>query len=200
MADALVIAELAEDGKIKKSTLSAISFAKAALPALGGSFAILILGANTAAAAAELQSYGASKVFTSDDPAFQNYTAENFAPTVAAVAKGFALLVATATSQGKDLMPRVAARLDAAYAGDCSGVSADGNTLIYRRPMFAGNAFGWCTLSTPIQVATARQSEFAPAEPAGGSSPIEAVARAPVAAAAARVQFVGLDAVKSERP
>jgi electron transfer flavoprotein alpha subunit len=200
MADALVIAELAEDGKIKKSTLSAISFAKAALPALGGSFAILILGANTATAAAELKSYGASKVFTSDDAAFQHYTAENFAPTVAAVAKGFALVVATATSQGKDLMPRVAARLDAAYAGDCSGVSADGNTIVYRRPMFAGNAFGWCTLSTPIQVATARQSEFAPAEPAGGSSPVEAVTRAPVGAAAARVQFVGLDAVKSERP
>jgi electron transfer flavoprotein alpha subunit len=200
MADALVIAELAEDGKIKKSTLSAISFAKAALPALGGSFAILIMGTNTAAAAAELASYGASKVLTSDDAAFQNYTAESFAPTVAAVAKGFALVVATATSQGKDLMPRVAARLDAAYAGDCSGVSADGNTIVYRRPMFAGNAFGWCTLSTPIQVATARQSEFAPAEPAGASSPIEAVTKAPVGAAAARVQFVGLDAVKSERP
>ena len=200
MADALVIAELAEDGKPKKSTLSAIQFAKAALPALGGSFSILVLGAKTAEAASELASYGATKVFTSEDPAFEHYTAEHFAPTVAAVGKSFALLVATATSQGKDLMPRVAARLDAAYAGDCSGVTADGNTLVYRRPMFAGNAFGSCTLGTPIQVATARQSEFTPAEPSGGSSPIEAVAKAAVGAAAARVQFVGLDSVKSERP
>src|SRR5690606_9113890 len=55
-------------------------------------------------------------------------------------------------------------------------------------------------LSTPLQVATARQSEFAPAEPAGGSSPVEPVAKAPASAAAARVEYVSLDAVKSERP
>ena len=200
MADALVVAELGEDGKVKKSTLSALTFAKAALPALGGSFQILVLGAKTAEAAAELAGYGASKVLVSEDPAFQHYVAEHYAPTVAAVAARFALVVATATSQGKDLLPRVAARLDAAYAGDCSAVSAEGGALVYRRPMFAGNVFGSCTLATPIQVATARQSEFLPAEPSGGSSPIEAVPKAAVGGAAARVQFVGLDGVKSERP
>ena len=66
--------------------------------------------------------------------------------------------------------------------------------------MFAGNAFGYCTLDTPVQVVSVRQSEFTPAEPSGGASPIEKVAKAPVGAAAARVEFVGLDAVKSERP
>jgi electron transfer flavoprotein alpha subunit len=200
MRDALVVAELAEDGKPKKSMLSALSFAKAALPALGGSFSILVLGAKTADAAKELSGYGANKILCAEDPAFQNYTAEHFAPTVAAVAKGYGLIVATATSQGKDLMPRVAARLDAAYAGDCSGVSVDGSTLVYRRPMFAGNAFGSCSLSTPIQVATARQSEFSPAEPSGGNSPVESVAKLAPGAAAARVEFVGLDSVKSARP
>jgi len=200
MADALVVAELGEDGKLKKATLSALSFARAALPALGGSIAILVLGDKTADAAAELAGYGAGKVITCEDAAFKNYTAEHFAPTVAAVAKGYGLVVATATSQGKDLMPRVAARLDAAFAGDCSGVSVEGGALVYKRPMFAGNAFGSCTLSTPIQVATARQSEFAAAEPMGGTSPVESVAKAAVGAAAARVEFVGLDSVKSERP
>ncbi len=200
MADALVVAELGEDGKPKKATLSALSFAKAALPALGGSIAILVLGDKTADAAAELARYGASKVITCDDAAFKNYTAEQFAPTVAAVAQGYGLVVATATSQGKDLMPRVAARLDAAFAGDCSGVSVEGGAIVYKRPMFAGNAFGSCTLSTPIQVATARQSEFSAAEPTGGGSPVESVAKAPVGAAAARVEFVSLDSVKSERP
>jgi electron transfer flavoprotein alpha subunit len=134
MADALVVAELAEDGSPKKSTLSAISFVKAALPALGGSFAILVLGAKTADAARELGRYGASKVLCCEDASLKDYTAEHFAPTVAAVAKGYALVVATATSQGKDLLPRVAARLDAAYAGDCSGVSADGSTLASPAP------------------------------------------------------------------
>jgi len=200
MSDALVIAELSEDGKLKKTTLSAITFAKLALPALGGSFSILVLGANAATAAAELTGYGAAKVLTASDPSFAKYTAEQFTATVAAVGKGFGLLVATASSFGKDLLPRVAARLDAAYAGDCAGVSAEGGKLVYKRPMFAGNAYGYCTLSTPIQVATARQSELDPAVPSGGSSPIEAVAKTAAPASAARVEFVSLEAVKSARP
>jgi len=200
MSDALVVAELSEDGKLKKSSLHAITFAQRALPALGGSFSILVLGAAAKAAAAELTGYGAAKVLVCEDPAFAQYTAEQYAPTVAAVGKGFGLLVATATTFGKDLLPRVAAKLDAAYAGDCAGVAVEGGKLVYKRPMFAGNVFGYCTLSTPIQVATARQSEFDAATPSGGASPVESVAKAAPSAAAARVEFVSLEAVKSARP
>jgi electron transfer flavoprotein alpha subunit len=200
MSDALVVAELSEDGKVKKSTLSAITFAQRALPALGGTFSILVLGANATTAAAELTGYGAAKVLTCSDAAFTNYTAEQFAPTVAAVGKGFGLVVATATSFGKDLLPRVAAKLDAGYAGDCSAVASEGAQVVYKRPMFAGNASGYCTLSTPIQVATARQSEFEAAKPSGGASPVESVAKVAPSAAAGRVEFVSLEAVKSARP
>ncbi|HYP97403.1 MAG TPA: electron transfer flavoprotein subunit alpha/FixB family protein [Polyangiaceae bacterium] len=200
MSDALVIAELSEDGKLKKSTLSAITFAQRALPALGGTFSILVLGANATTAAAELSGYGAAKVLSASDAAFAKYTAEQFTATVAAVGKGFGLIVATATSFGKDLLPRVAARLDAAYAGDCAGVAVEGGKLVYKRPMFAGNAFGYCTLNTPIQVATVRQSEVDAASPSGGNSPVEAVAKAALPGSAARVEFVSLEAVKSARP
>ena len=200
MANVLVVAELSEDGKLKKSTLSAIAFARQALPTVGGTLAIVVLGASTATATAELASYGAAKIIAVEDPSLAQYTAEHYAPSIAAAAQGVSLVVATATSFGKDLLPRVAARLDAAYAGDCSGVSAEGGKLVYKRPMFAGNASGFCTLDTPVQVATVRQSEFTPAEPSGGSSPVEKVAKAAVGAAAARVQFVGLEAVKSARP
>ena len=72
MSDALVIAELSEDGKLKKTTLSAITFAKRALPALGGSFSILVLGANATTAAAELTGYGAAKVLTCTTPRSAN--------------------------------------------------------------------------------------------------------------------------------
>ena len=199
MANVLVVAELSEDGKLKKSTLSAITFARQALPTVGGTISIIVLGGSTAAAA-ELTGYGASKIIAVEDASLAKYTAEHYAPSVAAAAQGVSLVVATATSFGKDLLPRVAARLDAAYAGDCSGVAGEGGKLVYKRPMFAGNASGFCTLDTPVQVATARQSEFTPAEPSGGSSPIEKVAKAPVGAAAARVEYVGLEAVKSARP
>lgn len=200
MTNILVVAELDEQGALRKSTLSAIALARKAEAALGQGFDILVLGAAPQNAAQELTGYGAGRILVCADASLGKYTAEHFAPTVAEVGKGYKLLVATATTFGKDLMPRVAARLDAAYAGDCADVAAEGGKLVYKRPMFAGNAYGYCQLSTPLQVATARQSEFAPAEPTGGSSAIETVAKAPVGQAAARVEYVSLDAVKSERP
>ncbi len=200
MADILVVAELTADGKVRKTTHSAITLAKLAQPALGGSFSILVLGASAKAAAAELTGFGAAKILACEDPSLANYVAEHYAPTVAAVGKGFGLVVACASSFGKDLMPRVAAKLDAAYAGDCSGVSVNGTQVVFKRPMFAGNAFGHVQLGTAIQVATARQSEFEPAAPSGGSSPIEAVGKVAPSAAASRVEFVSLEAVKSARP
>ncbi len=200
MSNVLVVAEINETGEVKKATLSAISFARLAAPAVGGGFSILVLGSAAQKAAASLVAFGAQKVVVCEDASLEKYTAEHFSPTVAEVGKGFSVLVATATSQGKDLMPRVAARLDAAYAGDCSAVVIDGGKLSYKRPMYAGNAFGTTELTTPVQVATARQSEFEAAAPTGGASPVETVAKVAPGAAASRVSVVSLEAVKSERP
>jgi electron transfer flavoprotein alpha subunit len=66
--------------------------------------------------------------------------------------------------------------------------------------MFAGNAFGICSISTPIQVVSVRQSAFAAAEPQGGSSPVENAAYAGPSKAAERVEFVSFDQVKNARP
>jgi electron transfer flavoprotein alpha subunit len=200
MSNVLVIAEL-QDGKFRKSTLSAVTFAREATKA-GGSFTLLVLGQNAKGAAEEAAKYGAAKVLVADDALFANYICERFAPTVAQVAKsgGFDIVAVTASSLGKDLAPRVAAKLGAGYAPDISGVSADGGKLSYRRPMYAGNAYGTCTLNTPVQVVSVRQSEFSAAEPSGSASPVEAVAAAPADAAASRVEFVSLESAKSERP
>lgn len=200
MPNVLVVAELSEGKNLKNGTLSAITFAKQAMPAVGGAFDILVLGSSVAEATEELAKHGASKIITCEDPSFQNYLAEHFAPTVAEVGKNYALVVATATTFGKDLLPRVAGRLDAAYAGDCAAVSANGGELTYKRPMFAGNAFGYCTLKSAVQVVTVRQSEVVPDEPGSGVSPSESIAKTGVGQAASRVEFVSLEAVKSERP
>ena len=193
----LVIAELAE-GKLRKSTHSAINFARQT----GAPFTILALGPGAQAAGGELASFGAAKILVAEDASIKGQVAELHAPTIAAVAKsgGFDVLVACASSFGKDVLPRVAAKLGAGYVADISGVKADGGKLIYRRPIYAGNAYGTCELLTATQVVTVRQSEFAAAEPSGGASPVEAVAAAPADPAAARVEFVGLEAAKSERP
>ncbi|MGK3966957.1 electron transfer flavoprotein subunit alpha/FixB family protein [Sorangium sp. So ce118] len=199
MADVLVVAEAAE-GKLKKTTHSAVTFARAAAAALGGSYSILVIGDALGDAAAEAATLGAAKVLVAESSALKDYVAERYVPTVVAAAKGYGVVVGTASAYGKDLLPRVAARLSAGFASDISELLAEGSTLKYKRPMYAGNAYGICTVATPVHVVSVRQSAFTAAEPAGGKSPIEQAAVVPPSAAAERVEFVSFDQVKSERP
>ena len=199
MADILVVAEVAE-GKLKKTTHSAVTFARTASAALGGTYSILVMGDAVSDAAAEAASLGAAKVIVVEDASLKSYLAERFAPTVAAIGKGFAVVVGTASAFGKDLLPRVAGRLASGYAADITEVIANGDKLTYKRPMFAGNAFGMATIATPIHVVSVRQSAFSAAEPAG-TSPIEKGAfTAPTGNAHGRVELLSLEQVKSERP
>ena len=85
MADILVVAELSE-GKVKKATHSAITFASHVAKGTGGSFSILVLGAGAGGAAAELTGFGAKAVLVADSADLKNYVAERFAPTVVAAA------------------------------------------------------------------------------------------------------------------
>ncbi|MFO0645039.1 MAG: electron transfer flavoprotein subunit alpha/FixB family protein [Polyangiales bacterium] len=196
MSKTLVIAEIS-GGRLKKTTLSAITFARGA----GFAFDILALGKGAASAVEELRAYGAGSVLVGDDALFANYVGEAFAPTVADVAKkgGYTVVVATASSFGKDLTPRVAVRLGAGLAPDISRVENQGGALVYKRPMYAGNAIGTMQVTTAVQVVSVRQSEFSAAVPSGGASAVSAVAASP-APNAARVQFVSFEEVKSERP
>jgi electron transfer flavoprotein alpha subunit len=196
MTDVLVVAELL-DGALRKSTLNAIRFAKQVAEGTGGAFDVLAIGEGAAAAAQSLQTYGARKILQAEIGG--GYVAEKYAPTIAEVGKGYGVLVATATTYGKDLMPRVAARIGAGVASDIAAVSVEGGSLVYRRPMYAGNVFGHCSVTTPVQVVTVRQTEFEAAEEAGGSSPVESVAVVEDAAAS-KVEFVSLEQQKSERP
>lgn len=197
MPNTLVIAELHE-GAVRKSTHSAINFARQT----GGAFSILVLGPGSKAAAKEIEGFGAAKILVSDDAYLANGVAERVVPTIveAATKGGFDVIAVTASSFGKDIAPCIAAKLNAGYAPDIAGVKADGGKLVYRRPVYAGNAYATCSVSTPVQVVSVRQAEFAAAEPSGGVSPIEDTALGAKDPAADRVQFVSLDAAKSERP
>ncbi|AKF05562.1 electron transfer flavoprotein subunit alpha/FixB family protein [Sandaracinus amylolyticus] len=198
MTDVLVVAELLEGG-MRRSTLSAVNFAKQVAEGTGGSFDILAIGEGADNAASQLSGYGARKIFTAEIEG--GYVAEKYAPTVAEVAKSgdYGVVSATATTYGKDLLPRVAARLEAGVASDIASVAVDGGKIVYRRPMYAGNVFGYCTVETPIQVVTVRQTEFEAAAESGGSSDTESVSIAEDDAAS-RVEFVSLESQKSERP
>ncbi len=196
MTDVLVVAELLE-GKARKTTHSAITVAKQI--AAGGAVDILAIGEGAAAAAAELAGFGARKVLKAEIAG--GYVGEKYKATVAAVAQkgGYNVVVATASAYGKDLLPRVAAKLGAGVASDITKVEVDGGKVVYTRPMYAGNVFGKLTVSTPVQVVTVRQTAFEAAAPSGGASPVEdvAVVADPVGD---RVEFQKLEVVKSERP
>jgi electron transfer flavoprotein alpha subunit len=198
MTDVLVVAELI-DGGLRRNTLTAINFAKQVASGTSGAFDILAIGEGAKKAAADLAKFGARKVFSTEVSG--GYVAEKYAPTIGELAKkgGYGVVASVASTYGKDLLPRVAAKLGAANVSDISAVSVEGGTLTYKRPMFAGNVFGYVQATTPVMVVTVRQSEFENAAPGGGDSPIEDVAAASDPAAS-RVEFVGLESQKSTRP
>ena len=196
MTDVLVVAELI-DGGLRRNTLAAVTLAKQI--AAGGAFDILSIGAGAKKAATDLAKFGARKVYATEIAG--GYTAEKYAPSVAELAKqgNYAVVTAVASTYGKDLLPRVAAKLGAANISDISAASVEGGKVVYKRPMFAGNVFGYVESTTPVTVVSARQSEFEFAAPSGGDSPIEDLAAA-ADPLGSRVEFVGLESQKSARP
>jgi electron transfer flavoprotein alpha subunit len=197
MTDVLVVAEVMDKG-LRRTTLSAVTLAMQIAADTGGAFDILAIGEGAKAAAVQAAKFGARKVLTAEIEG--GYLAERYSPTVAEVAKGgYGVIAGTASTYGKDLLPRVAARLAAGYVSDIRRATVEGGTIKYVRPMYAGNVFGTVTVTTPIQVVSVRQSEFSAAAEAGGASPVQEVAVV-ADGAAQKVQFVSLQSQKSARP
>jgi electron transfer flavoprotein alpha subunit len=196
MAGILVVAELFE-GKVRKGSLSAVTFAKQAAGIVGGTFDILLLGAGAKAAAASVAGLGAGKILAGEAG---EYLAEAYAPRVVAAAAGYGILVGTASTFTRDLLPRVAEHLKAGMASDIVKVYAEGTTPVYVRPMYAGNVLAHVKVKTPVQVVTVRQTDFSAAEPTGEASPVADAPGAEPEKAAANVALAGFEKVVSARP
>ena len=187
---ALLLAE--HDGKtVRPATLNTVTAAAKA----AGDVHVLVAGHNAADAAQEAAKIsGVSKVFLADHEQFADGLAEPVAAQMVSMASGYTHLFAAATAYGKNIMPRVAAKLDAAQISDISSVeSAD----TFTRPIYAGNAIATVQSGDPIKVVTARPTNFEPAASEGGSATVETVA---VVAAQDSSRFVSRDVVKLDRP
>ena len=187
---ALVFLEHA-DGAIKQPSRSAVAAAQTL-----GEVHVLVTGAGVdAAAGAASKLPGVTKVHKADNPAYEHALAEPLAALLVAMAGHHDHLLAAATAVGKNVMPRVAALLDAQPISDISGV-VDADTFV--RPIYAGNAMATVQSSDAKKVITVRASSFdpVPAE-GGGSAPIEDV---PAADAPDGSRFVSAELSKSERP
>ncbi len=187
---ALVIAEH-DNASIKSATLNAVTAAKQ----MGGDVHVLVAGANAgAAAAAAAQIAGVAKVLHADGAQFADGLAENVAAQVLAVASGYSHIVFPATASGKNVSPRVAAKLDVAQISEITKVvSAD----TFQRPIYAGNAIATVQTSDAVKVLTVRGTAFDAAATTGGSGAVESVAAAADSGTSA---FVGREVTKSARP
>ena len=187
---ALVIAEH-DNNSIKAATLNAVTAAKAT----GGDVHVLVAGANAgAAAAAAAQIAGVAKVLQADGAQFADSLAENVAAQVLAVAAGYSHIVFPATASGKNVAPRVAAKLDVAQVSEITKVVSPDT---FERPIYAGNAIATVQSADAVKVLTIRGTAFDAAATTGGSAAVETVA---AVADSGKSSFVGREVTKSERP
>ncbi len=186
----LVIAEH-DNASLKGATLNTI----AAAQKIGGDIVVLVAGANCGAAAqAAAKAAGVSKVLVADNAAYQHQLAENVALLVAEVGKAYSHILAAATTNGKNLLPRVAALLDVAQISEIQEVvSAD----TFKRPIYAGNVIATVKSSDAIKVITVRATGFDGVAAEGGSAAVESVASAHNAGLST---FVKEELAVSDRP
>ncbi len=186
----LVVAEH-DNQTLKAATLNAVAAALQCSPEVD----VLVAGSGTdAVAAAAAQIAGVRKVIAVDAPALVDQLAEPLAAQILALASAYSHILAPATASGKNVLPRVAAKLDVAQLSDITKVvSAD----TFERPIYAGNAIATVQSSDPIKVITVRTTGFDPVAATGGSAPVEKQA---VVDSAGKSSFVGRELTKSDRP
>jgi electron transfer flavoprotein alpha subunit len=173
------------------STLTTITAAQE----MGGEIKVLIAGEGCAAVAEQAAKIpGVSAVLLADDALYAKPVAEALVPLVAREAAGASHVLAPATTFGKNLLPRVAARLDVQQISDIVKVEA-ADTFV--RPIYAGNALATVKSGDPVKVITVRATAFDRAPTEGGNAQVTPVAAEPVQA---RARVVRQELTQSERP
>ncbi len=197
MGDVLIFAEH-QGGHFPKTTLTAVHAGLELAKKRGGGAIAVVAGDAPEALAGEIAKYGVSKVLALTHANLKNYLADAHAAALTALVKktGAEFVLATATAVGKDLAPRLAARLNAPMASEITAINDDGT---YIRPMYAGNAMATIELDGPVKVITVRGTAFDAAKPGDSAAPVEKV-DAEIDSAAARTEFVSFNQTKSDRP
>ena len=161
MPTLLTFAEV-RDGKLRRSALEAVGEARRLADALSGTVHTVLIGSGVKALADELASYGADQVTAFDDPALAAYATEAYARALAQaiVASKPTAVLLPYTTVGKDLAPRVAARVGAGLVSDCVSLSLKEGRLVARRPVYAGKAYATVAWASEPQMATLRTNVF----------------------------------------
>jgi len=186
----LVIAEH-DNASIKGATLNTVT----AAAACGGEVHVLVAGHNAGAAAqAAAQIAGVSKVIHADSEALAHGLAENVAAQVLAIASNYSHILFPATAGGKNVAPRVAAKLDVGQISDITKVDSPDT---FERPIYAGNAIATVQSTDKVKVITVRTTGFDAAASTGGNATVESAA---AQADSGKSRYVGSEIAKSDRP
>jgi|TARA_B000000557_G_C20804923_1_gene457233 electron transfer flavoprotein alpha subunit len=186
----LIIAEH-DNNELKGATLNTV----AAGAAIGGDIDILVAGTDCGSVAeAASQVPGVRKVLVADKETYKNSLAENVGNLVAELAEGYSHILAPATTNGKNFMPRVAAKLDVSQISDISAVISEDT---FERPIYAGNCIATVQSSDSIKVITVRTTGFDACEASGGSAELTAIDNDTDAGVSS---FVKEEIAESDRP
>lgn len=192
----LVVIE--HDGRAaKRASLAAITLAAR----LGNPFAALVIGHNVSQVAESVRGLGASVVIVADDPAIAEPVADRYAAVVARTAKsiGADTVLGTASTFTKDVLPRVAALLDAPMLSDVTAVERRDGELLFQRPVSAGGLFATVKLEAGPRVLSVRGTSFHPPEPNGDMCPVEKI-EVDAATLPNGTRFVSRERSESTRP
>ena len=180
-----------DNGQLNVATLSSV----AAAQAIGGDIDLLVAGESCQAVAEQAANIpGISKVIVADNAAYGKFLAENIAPLIAELGGNYSHILATATTTGKNIMPRVAALLDVQAISDISAVISEDT---FKRPIYAGNVIATVQSADKIKVLTVRGTAFDAAAAEGGSATIESLASVHNPETSA---FVSEEMAESDRP
>jgi electron transfer flavoprotein alpha subunit len=175
----LVVAEV-RDGAVKNVTFEMLGKAAALAAEMGGVAEAALLGAGATEQSDLLAQYGATKVYAADDPALETYSSEGHTNVLAGIVKQAepAAVFVAASATGKDLAPRLAARLGVGLESDCTDFALDGDgRLLITRPIYAGKIIATVKLKSTPQMATVRPNVLGVPEPdASKTATVETVA------------------------
>jgi electron transfer flavoprotein alpha subunit len=165
------------DNKLKKSAFEVVRTARTIADQTQGEVIALVVGDEVQAIAGELGGYGATKVLVVQHPKLEKYSSTAYAKVIAEAAKKEQadIILFPATAMGKDSAPRVAVKLDAGLASDCTALKVDGGNIIATRPVYAGKALMEIKINSAVKVFTLRPNVFPAGISTGTSATVEVV-------------------------
>jgi len=174
MSQGILIFAEQREGSLKKSSLEMLTIAKQLAGAVGGSVNAALIGSGVAGMADKLGKCGAAKVYLADSDALKLYSPEGYATALVAIIKQAdpAVVLAPTTVMGRDLLPRVAAKLGTGVVPDCVDLRAEGGKVVAKKPVYSGKAYIEATVPEGLQIFSVRPNTYPPAPEAGGGAEV----------------------------